>query len=489
MAVKDCRWQAHNHKANPAAHQWGVDWGMRFDSGKRELAHFVDRHYAAEWPPTAELLDGSVNAVPADDSFRWLGVLLDSRLSFHAHVKAAAERGRKAAGAMTMLMNTRKGMRVIIGYAAAAWWRGLSRLEPGRPHRQRKRQEDGSMAIPPPDPPTTKRNDGAKLQAKLLDSVQHLALGRALPAYRTTPKAALQVEASCPPIDIFLDMVLDMAALRLATLDDHHPLLRRVDICWSGIVPCPNHSASRAHPPLVQRCAERRAVHRPFSTRLDHLAARVPQHIERPTPPAQKLCLLEQVQFDDFTLPPAAPLPQDDDAIHVYTDGSRVEQSGAALTGAGWVIMRGTEVLERHCAHTGSSREVFDAEAVGLARGIIAGLRTAELLCIKLVISHTDNQAVLLALRDMSMRSSFADFNYLSIWASTFLSLSPDTRIIVRWIKGHAGHEGNELEDAEAERGASDPHLRPTYHAHEAGPADDLVSLADADDTDDDEDE
>ena len=91
------------------------------------------------------------------------------------------------------------------------------------------------MAIPPPDPPTTKRNDGAKLQAKLLDSVQHLALGRALPAYRTTPKATLQVEASCPPIDIFFDMVLDMAALRLATLDDHHPLLRRVDICWSGI--------------------------------------------------------------------------------------------------------------------------------------------------------------------------------------------------------------------------------------------------------------
>ncbi|CAD6981878.1 unnamed protein product, partial [Tilletia controversa] len=146
------------------------------------------------------------------------------------------------------------------------------------------------LGIPPPDADTTKKNPESLANAKRLESAQHAALLRAFPAFRTTSQSSLQVEAACPPMRLVLDHCLDRAALRIAGMDQHNAMRARVTIEASNASAIlPSTGTSRATPPPVAFDDSRKAVTRPFSTRLTALARRVPRNIEPATSSMQEV--------------------------------------------------------------------------------------------------------------------------------------------------------------------------------------------------------
>ncbi|CAD6932576.1 unnamed protein product [Tilletia controversa] len=390
-------------------------------------------------------------------SFRWLGVHFDAQLRFKQHVGIIAASAKQAAGGMAMLMNTQKGMRVSdsrrlyiaciqsrLTYAAAVWWRGMEREEPGRPHTRRRRGSDGRLQIPPPDADTTKKNAESLANAKRLESAQHAALLRAFPAFKTTSQSSLQVEAACPPIRLVLDHRLDRAALRIAGMDQHNAMRARVTIEASNASAIlPSTGTSRATTPPVAFDHSRNAVTRPFSTRLTALARRVPRNIEPATSSMQQgsagaLGNHPQVYIEgraDWKLPGAGQMLErtgDSSSIEIYTDGSQLDD-GSRISGAGWVIYQEGQVLERNHQCTGQFCEVFDAEAVALMQGTVRGITLASQLNAKEITVYTDNQSVLQSLRSMSSRSSTQVFAVLSLLLQTYLDGNPDCRVAFRW--------------------------------------------------------
>ncbi|CAD6982953.1 unnamed protein product, partial [Tilletia controversa] len=443
-------------KAYDEAHKWAVENGLRYDAEKKDFIEFVAPRTSSDATGEIVLRDGTVEAVEKLSSFRWLGVHFDSQLRFKQHVDKISASAKQAAGGMVMLMNTQKGMRVSdsrrlyiacirsrLTYAAAVWWRGLERVEPGRPHKRRRRGSDGRLRIPPPDADETKKNTESASHAKKLDSAQHAALLRAFPAFKTTSKSSLQVEAACPPMDLVLDHCLDQAALRIAGMDPHNPVRTRVTIVTakaSAILP--STEVSRAMPPPISFDDSRAAVTRPYSTRLTALAKRLPDNIEPATSSMQRgsagsLGSHAQVYIEgraDWKLPEAGKAldrAEANNSIEIYTDGSLLDD-GSRISGAGWVIYKDGQVLERDHQCTGQFCEVFDAEAVALMRGTARGVALAILLNAKVITVYADNQSVLQSLRSTSSRSSTQIFAVLSLLVQQYLDWNPDCRISFR---------------------------------------------------------
>ncbi|KAE8258688.1 hypothetical protein A4X13_0g1519, partial [Tilletia indica] len=465
-------------KAYDAAFRWAKEWGLRYDAEKKDFIEYVAPRFTVAVMGRIVLRDGTVEAVEKASSFRWLGIEFDPQLKFTQHVEKVAASAKRAAGGMAMLMNTQKGMKVSdsrrlyiacilsrLVYAAEVWWRGMERVEPGRPHTRRRKEADGRRRIPPPDADQTKKNPEAAAHARKLDSAQHAALLRALPAYRTTSKVALQVEASCPPMDLTLDHCLERAALRIARMDHHHPLRARVSIeSAKANAILPSATASRAAPPPIAFDSSRAAVSRPFSTRLTALALRVPRGIEpaassMQTGSAGSLGSHSQAYIEgraDWKLPQAGKglgAGGGDNSIEVYTDGSQIDEGGR-LTGAGWVIYRDGLLLERHHQFTGQFCEVFDAEALALLQGTFRGIHLATQLNARLITVFSDNQAVLQSLRSMTATSSTQVFAVMSLAVQQYLDSNPAVRMAFRWVRGHSDVAGNEEADLEAKLGA-----------------------------------
>lgn len=160
-------------------------------------------------------------AIPPSGSVRWLGVWLDTKLTFYTHVAVVCAKAKTAMSAFVLLGSTLRDANVhqlrkaylaaarpILLYAAAAWWRGL--------HRVRGANDEHVTGI-----------QGAQGLLWRLQSAQNHALRRVPHVYRTTSILALQREACVPPIEIALHALRESYSLRVRRLPRSHPLLRR----------------------------------------------------------------------------------------------------------------------------------------------------------------------------------------------------------------------------------------------------------------------
>ncbi|KAJ7760237.1 hypothetical protein DFH07DRAFT_706862, partial [Mycena maculata] len=78
--------------------------GLTFDLPKFQLVHFVSLwRYADHYRPLPVSFRGVT--VPASDTVKVLGVILDSKLSFRSHVELAVSRGTKATLALLRLFS------------------------------------------------------------------------------------------------------------------------------------------------------------------------------------------------------------------------------------------------------------------------------------------------------------------------------------------------------------------------------------------------
>jgi hypothetical protein len=137
--------------------------------------------------------------IQASKTIKWLGITFDNKLSFNAHLKRVSEKAVEALNALHMLGNSIWGLHQVYRrhifqgailpmalYASLAWW------------------------------------DSRKQKANIIEKIQNKALQWITGAFRTM--AALQVEASIPPISIALDYINSRKAATIHHYPNNHPV-------------------------------------------------------------------------------------------------------------------------------------------------------------------------------------------------------------------------------------------------------------------------
>ncbi|KAI0992044.1 hypothetical protein K3495_g16142, partial [Podosphaera aphanis] len=196
--------------------EWASNNAVSFDTGKSEVIQFPGRR--------GENLTGvNVNGtwIEPAENIRWLGVYLDSKLTFKHHVTTWCGKALKAAQHMRKLSPVSRGAAPgplvtavdscvvpVATFAAEVWWPGLK-----RPTKR------GDVT-----PPTV-------YLCNLIDKAVRVALRAALPVWRTTPNVILHREGGIPPANILLEGSRLRLAARINSLDTHHPLRSRASIC------------------------------------------------------------------------------------------------------------------------------------------------------------------------------------------------------------------------------------------------------------------
>ena len=165
-------------RAYDVATAWAHQRGMSFAPHKSEVIHFAK---GAPTRTTAVRL-GDIR-VPAQGSGRFLGVWLDSRLRFNAHVKAFRGKMETQMNALTRL-------------AASAWGCTTQRAREIYTKVIRNAMAYGAGAFHYPNKPRV---------AKALATTQNKALPKVLGAYKTTPIRHLKAKACCPPLDLYMN--------------------------------------------------------------------------------------------------------------------------------------------------------------------------------------------------------------------------------------------------------------------------------------------
>ncbi|KJZ68791.1 hypothetical protein HIM_11822 [Hirsutella minnesotensis 3608] len=172
---------------------WGAANGISFDPEKTEVMHF-SRTKSKTAPA---VLHGEIEKRP-DQAMRWLGVWLDSTLSFKTHVEKWTAKAQAVAFHLRRLTNTKHGplpsavrravcacVIPVLLYAAEAWYPG-----PTCP-RWTKPSKEGPSGI----------GNLVKKMSKAL----YTSLRAILPVWRTTSTNVLHREAGIPPVSLLLE--------------------------------------------------------------------------------------------------------------------------------------------------------------------------------------------------------------------------------------------------------------------------------------------
>ncbi|KAJ6436970.1 Protein phosphatase 1 regulatory subunit 3A [Purpureocillium lavendulum] len=403
-----------------------VDWGtvnaITFDHKKTEVMHF-SRTKLRSAPP---VFHGEVKKRP-ESALRWLGIWLDSTLTFKTHVEKWTAKAAKVAHHLKGMANTNRGplpsavrraVRACIEpqllFGAEAWYPG--------------------MTCPRWTQPAKEGPSGIRHLIRRMDKSLHTAVRAVLPIWKTTPLSARHREAGIPPVSQLLESCRLRFAARLRSLDEAHPLVART-------------KPMRA--PVINRAIKLKyqLPRKPFRTRLrrsDELLPRcarpelLPQRFASDQPLQTALKEESAAKFRDWlqSVEPGTAI--------VYSDGS-LSPEGAA--GYGYAIhLDGLTVL------AGNGRlgpaEVFDAEAKGALEGLRAALGLSEP---ERIVVCLDNLAVAKCLQGMPSDSSQKEFMEFQALAAEHGATE------IRWIPGHTNIPGNEQADALAKAGTSQP--------------------------------
>ncbi|KAF4462614.1 hypothetical protein FALBO_10575 [Fusarium albosuccineum] len=166
----------------------------------------------------------------SESTLRWLGIWLDSRLSFRVHVEKWADKAQAVTYRLRGLTNTKHGPLPSAVRSAA---KGMSRA--------------GTAPRPTRDVSSSNQH----LEQRMKKAFNR-AMRAILPVWKTTPITILHREGEIPPVDQLLE------ARRLKSLDETQPLTRRTAL-----------PRQPAYHDLIKRRCQAQAE-RSFRTRLRH---------------------------------------------------------------------------------------------------------------------------------------------------------------------------------------------------------------------------
>jgi ribonuclease HI len=402
---------------------WGAANGVSFDPEKTEVMHFSRSRLTSG--PSVRHCDTEKRPGPA---MRWLGIWLDSKLTFKTHVEKWTAKAQAVAYHLRGLTNTRHGplpsavrravracVEPILLYGAEAWYPG--------------------MTCPRYSQPARKGPSRIKHLIRRMNKALHQSMRAILPVWTTTPIPVLHRESGIPPIPQLLESRRGLFSSRLKSLDAAHPLVGRIT------------------PPVIHPAIKRsyQVTRGAFNTRLqrtDLLLPRCPRpkliprrFRDQESPPLQTAAKEESaVEFHRW-LESTSPL-----ALIVYSDGS-LSSDGAA--GYGYAVHQHDRTI---CSGSGrlGPAEVFDAEATGALEGLRAALDSPESSDGEIIVC-LDNLAAATCLQGTPSDSSQERFLNFQDLATSHGATQ------VRWIPGHTSIPGNEQADALAKTGSALP--------------------------------
>ena len=157
---------------------WAADRGAAFKPAKSELIHFKRRGLPSDTP-----VQLGAHVIKPKESARFFGVWLDRRPSFAAHIHIVRGKQETRINALTRL-------------AASTWGCTVPRAREMYTKVVRTCVAFGAGAL---------HNLHRPRFAKALTTAQNTVLCTVLGAYKNTPMRSLELNAFCPPLDIYLN--------------------------------------------------------------------------------------------------------------------------------------------------------------------------------------------------------------------------------------------------------------------------------------------
>lgn len=314
---------------------------------------------------------------------------------------------------------------------------------------------------------------GKKSHERLLEKIQHRGLRLICAVFRTTPIAALEIEASIPPIQVELNRLNRNCALRFNKLSTSNPIIQCLDDAWrAGLLPsCPpavHYKLNRAGTKDQKRTTQLQNIAQltnpkyerifPFSTLpWRRVKADFGTQLHFVPPPAkekdndkkkQQQKLVEEHQKKLSTLLSSTY------NICIYTDGSLKPIHRVKRAGAGLVAYRGNQEVFSRSIGLGCHAESYDGEIVALsyAAGMAANF-SAQDNTVTYWQFFTDSAASVEAIFDTSPKPGQLYCSNFYHKVVEFLDSHSSHTVEVAWVPSHIGIQGNERADALAKRG------------------------------------
>lgn len=375
---------------------WAGEHSLKFSPSKTKVMIFTNRRKVTN--PPLYMAGKEIEYVK---SFKYLGITLDSKLTFTNHIDNISKRA-----AMTMAQCRRM--------IAKNW--GL------KPHICKWLYTSLVRPIMTYSCFTWINSTNKSTHMKKLGKVQRQGCLATLNAMKTTPTAGMEVILGIRPIDIYLKELAISSYLRLNRNGNWTPIPGEV-------------LGKNAHSNIIlDIIKEIPEVRIPVDNLLnkDYVVSNFKTSIKT----REEMT----IQAGNIKLTPADPA-----SVHVYTDGSKTNYgSGCAY------ILRGnreTRVKAQDYITLGRLSTVFQAEvfAIGEACRKMINMDLAG----NNISFFVDSQAAILALDNYIIRTrSVAESK------SALNILGSNNNITINWIPSHIGILGNEVADRLAKRGS-----------------------------------
>lgn len=397
---------------------WLEERGLQLSASKSTVVTFSRKRNI---PLVSLKIEGSY--IPVCDSVKFLGLILDSKLTGIKHIEH-------------IIKKAERNLNIIKALSGVSWG--------SHPFTQkilyhaivRSVLDYGTFLLKPSN----------KSSLKALDTLQSRALRCVLGCMRSTPVNALQVECVDPPLFIRFQFLSDRFLLRVNARSDH-PLKKKLE-CLDNLCLTSSYWHHKQTPPLINSFKKLRDVEQ-----------------DSPIQTFPKLCWHE-FPYEVITYSPnvivnlgfAKESPQNNilftsevttrwNNSHLFfTDASKLTELGK--TGVAVYYQNSRIALLFQCPPHSS---VFTGECVGILEACL------------FIESHNISNAVIFsdsksALESISINPIYNKLNsdiILNIRNSLFNSSSKGLNITLVWIPGHSGIRGNEVVDSLAKQATS----------------------------------